>query len=360
MEKLDCRSCLEEEIIELCLENDIKKFRANQVFQWVQQKGAPNWEEMKNISKADKEKLSSIFFLASLEIIREQRSADGTRKFLFRLSDGLSVETVLMDYENTFSRDRQTVCLSTQVGCPVGCSFCATGLAGFQRNLTAGEITGQVLEVVRRLRLEDPEFKVTNIVFMGMGEPFLNYEAVLKSIKILNSENGQNIGMRRMTISTSGVVPRIIQLAKDNPQVGLAISLHSSKDEIRDHLVPMNRRYPLAKLIQACKNYTSATNRRISFEVALSDQNTNKEEAEGLIRLLQGLMAHVNLIPVNPVVGSRVKRPPKDKIIMFKKTLEAARIQVSVREEKGVDIDAACGQLRQRMECEEYESVNQS
>lgn len=345
---------------QICLENDIKKFRANQIFQWVHQKGAHNWDEMKNIGKEDKEKLNSILSLNPLEIMREQRSQDGTRKFLFRLEDGESIETVLMDYENTFSRDRHTICLSTQVGCPVGCSFCATGMAGFQRNLTAGEITGQVLEVMRHLQKEDPEFKVTNIVFMGMGEPFLNYEPVMKAIRILNSEKGQNIGMRRMTISTSGVVPRIAQLAKDNPQVGLAISLHAARDEVRDNLVPMNRRYPLAKLMQACKNYIAATNRRITFEVALNDLNTHKEEAEELVKLLKGLMVHVNLIPVNPVQGSRVKRPEKEKISRFKKILEEGRIPVSIREEKGVDIEAACGQLRQRMECEVYESVDQS
>ncbi len=352
MEKLDCRSCLEEELAEVCLENNIKKFRANQIYKWVHQKGAASWEEIKNIGREDREKLDRFLYIEQLEIIREQHSKDGTRKFLFRLADGLTIETVLMDYENTFSRDRQTICLSTQVGCPVGCSFCATGLAGFQRNLTVGEITGQVLSVMRHIQQGDPDFKVTNLVYMGMGEPFLNYESVMKSIKILNSENGQNIGMRRITISTSGVVPRINQLAKENSQVGLAISLHSSKDEVRDHLVPMNRRYPLAKLMQACRNYSEETNRRISFEVALSDQNANKEEAQELIQLLKGLMAHVNLIPVNPVVGSRVKRPSREKISMFKKLLETAKIPVSVREEKGVDIDAACGQLRQRMECE--------
>lgn len=352
MEKMDCRSCLEQEITEICLANNIKKFRADQIFKWVHQKGVHRWEEMKNIGREDREKLSRLLDINPLEIIREQSSRDGTRKFLFRLPDGESIETVLMDYENAFSRDRQTICLSTQVGCPVGCSFCATGMAGFQRNLTAGEIIGQVLEIVRHIRREEPEFKVTNIVFMGMGEPFLNYNSLMKAIRILNSENGQNIGMRRMTISTSGVVPKITQLAKDNPQVGLAISLHSAIDSVRDILVPMNKRYPLNKLMQACRNYVDVTNRRITFEVALNNENSRKEDAEELVKLLKGITAHVNLIPVNPVKGSRVKRPERNNIIMFKKVLEAARIPVSVREEKGTDIEAACGQLRQRMECE--------
>jgi 23S rRNA (adenine2503-C2)-methyltransferase len=360
MEKIDSRSLLEGELADICVAYKIKKFRANQIFQWINQKGAQTWDELLNIGKEDREVLSRLLFLHPLEILREQRSADGTRKFLFRLADGEKIETVLMDYEPLSSRDRHTLCLSTQVGCPVGCSFCATGMGGFSRNLAVGEITGQVLEIVRHVQKEDPEFKVTNIVFMGMGEPFLNYETVLKSIRILNSANGQNIGMRRMTISTSGVAPKIVQLAQDNPQVGLAVSLHSSRDEVRNVLVPMNRRYPLAALMEACHTYSAMTNRRITFEVALSDRNANQDEAKQLVKLLKGLLVHVNLIPVNPVGGSMVKRPAKETISMFKRVLEAGKIPVSIREEKGTDIDAACGQLRQRLECENNESVNQS
>ncbi|MFA6807983.1 MAG: 23S rRNA (adenine(2503)-C(2))-methyltransferase RlmN [Eubacteriales bacterium] len=360
MEKLDCRACLVEEFINICVENNIKKFRANQIFQWVQQKGVHDWEDMKNISKDDRERLSRVLYVQSPEIVRELCSSDGTRKFLFRLADGESIETVLMDYENEVSRDRNTVCVSTQVGCPVGCSFCATGMDGFRRNLTVGEITGQVLEIVHRMKKKDADFRVTNVVFMGMGEPFLNYDVVMKAIKLLNAENGQNIGMRRMTISTSGVVPKIIELAKDNSQVGLAVSLHSAKDSTRDLLVPMNRRYPLDKLIEACKIYSLATGRRVTFEMALNNENSSREEAELLVKLLKGMLAHVNIIPVNPVVGSSVKRPAREKMQMFKKIVEAGNISVSVRVEKGTDIDAACGQLRQRLECEEYESVNQS
>ncbi|HHV65253.1 MAG TPA: 23S rRNA (adenine(2503)-C(2))-methyltransferase RlmN [Peptococcaceae bacterium] len=359
MEKLDCRSLLEVELTQICLENGLKKFRASQVFNWVQGKGAHNWQEMKNISREDQRKLSQILSLQPLAILRKQCSQDGTRKFLFGLADGENIETVLMDYEKTESRSRHTICLSTQVGCPVGCAFCATGMAGFRRNLQVGEIVGQVLEVWREMQQEDPEFKVTNIVFMGMGEPLLNYEAVMKAIQVLNSHNGQNIGIRRMTISTSGVVPKIIQLGKDNPQVGLAISLHSVRDEVRDKLVPMNKKYPIARLMDACREYSALTNRRITFEVALNNQNTIRAEAEGLVKLLQGMLAHVNLIPVNPVQGSKVKRPSREEVAKFKRILEAGGIPVSLREEKGVDIDAACGQLRQRVECEMYESVDQ-
>lgn len=301
MKKLDARGCSEEEIIRICLENDIKKYRADQVFRWVHQKAALNWEEMKNVGKEDREELEKVLFIQPLEMAKEQQSQDGTLKFLFWLGDGESIETVLMNYENYATRDRHTICVSTQVGCPVGCSFCATGMDGFRRNLTTGEITGQVLEIVRLIQQRDPDFVVTNIVFMGMGEPFLNYEAVMKSIDLLNSEKGQNIGMRRMTISTSGVVPKIIKLAEDNPQVGLAISLHSSRDKVRDNLVPMNRKYPLNELIEASRYYSSKTNRRVTFEMALQNDNTNQEEAEGLVRLLEGMLAHVNLIPINPV-----------------------------------------------------------
>lgn len=360
MEKLDCRSLLEDEIIEILQKSGIKKYRGSQLFQWVNQKGVQHWEDMKNIGKGDREKLQEMFTLQPLQIMKEQCSADGVRKFLFRLADGEQIETVLLDYNQKYSRGRETVCVSTQVGCPVGCSFCATGLDGFHRNLTAGEITGQVLDARHHLSAEDSEFKVTNIVFMGMGEPFLNYHAVLKAVRILNAENGQKIGMRRMTISTSGVVPGIRQLAEDNSQVGLAISLHSARDEVRNLLVPMNKKYSLSELIKACSFYIEQTNRRITFEVALNDQNTSKEEADGIVKLLKGMTVHVNLIPINPVLGSQVKRPGREKIAQFKKILEAADIPVSIREEKGVDIDAACGQLRQRMECEGYESVNQS
>ncbi|ADY56628.1 23S rRNA m(2)A-2503 methyltransferase [Syntrophobotulus glycolicus DSM 8271] len=351
MEKYDCRGLSEPEMEKLCLQNGIKKFRADQVFRWVQQKGVRCWDEMKNIGQEDTDKLKKVFCLQPLEIVKEQVSKDGTRKFLFRLPDGERIETVLMDYEKDLSRNRETVCVSTQVGCPVGCPFCATGVNGFHRNLSAGEITGQVLEIVRRMRINDPSFNVTNIVFMGMGEPFLNEESVLKAVRILNSENGQKIGMRRMTISTSGVVPGIIRLAEENKQVGLAISLHSARNHLRDILVPMNRRYPLQQLMRACREYVNQTGRRVTLEIALTEANANKDEAEALIRLIQGMPVHINLIPVNPVTESSMQRPAKEKIMEFKTLLEAKNLSVTVREEKGTDIDAACGQLRQRLEC---------
>jgi len=358
MKKVDCRALLEEEIAEICVTNGMKKYRAAQIFSWIQEKGVHNWEEMTNIGKEDKEKLSTVLYVQPLETIREQCSKDGTRKFLYRLADGNTIETVLMNYSQSSFKERNTLCLSTQVGCPVGCSFCATGINGFRRNLSTGEIAGQVLDTAALIRQRDPEFKITNLVFMGMGEPFLNYDAVMKAVMLLNREKGQNIGMRKMTISTSGVAPRIIQLSHDNPQVGLAISLHSARDEVRDTLVPLNKKYPLEVLMEACKLYIQKTGRRITFEMALQNDTANRSEAEALVRLLKGMLVHVNLIPVNPVADCNLQKPTKEKLVMFKQLLESARIPVTVREEKGSDIDAACGQLRQRLECEQHESFN--
>ncbi len=352
MEIIELRGCSDDELIVICQEIGLKRFRANQLFQWVQQKAVRTWEEMKNIGERDRQVLSSRLSLYPLEKVREQRSKDGTRKYLFRLGDGETIECVLMDYARARSRDRQTVCVSTQVGCAVGCAFCATGLEGFRRNLSVAEIVGQVLDITHDVRKEDPEFQVTNIVFMGMGEPLLNYDQVLKAIRLFNHGQGLNIGMRRMTISTCGVAPKIIQLASDNPQVGLAVSLHTAQDEVRNQLIPMNRRYPLDQLMAACREYTRVTHRRITFEVAVTAENATREEAEALARLLDGQFGHVNLIPVNPVVGTGMERPNLEQIKKFAQVLEDAGVSVSSREERGTDIDAACGQLRREWEGE--------
>lgn len=348
METYDLRGCSEDTLIQVCQELGLKKFRAGQLFQWVHQKAVRTWGEITNIGKEDLSVLASRLHLHPLERVKEQHSADGTRKYLFRLQDGEMIECVLMDYAREQSRDRHTVCVSTQVGCAVGCAFCATGMEGFRRDLTIGEIVGQVLDITHFVRQEDPDFQVTNVVFMGMGEPLLNYERVLEAIRLMNDERGLNIGMRRMTISTSGVVPRILQLAGDNPQVGLAISLHAAEDCTRSSLVPMNRRYPLAQLMEACREYSRITRRRITFEMALTADNANRAEAEALVRLLKGQLGHVNLIPVNPVAGTGLERPDQEKLKRFAHVLEVGGISVSWREERGTDIDAACGQLRRQ------------
>lgn len=348
MESLELRGLSETELAKACLTLGLKRFRGSQIFQWVQDKGVRTWDDMENIGIKDREVLAQHFVFPLLDLVQEQRAADGTRKYLFRLQDGETLECVLMEYERVQARDRHTVCVSTQVGCAVGCAFCATGLGGFRRNLSPGEIVGQVLEITWLVRQEDPEFHVTNVVFMGMGEPLLNYESVLKGINLLNSSKGQNIGMRRMTISTSGEVFRIRELARDNPQVGLAVSLHSAQDAVRNQLVPMNRKYPLAELMAACRDYSAITGRRITFEVALAEGTASADEARRMAQLLKGLLAHVNLIPVNPVAETGMKRPQRDKLLEFARILEGAGITVTLREERGTDIDAACGQLRRR------------
>lgn len=352
MEENELRGCSVDELIDICQRIGLKRYRALQLFQWVQQKAVRCWDEIRNIGETDRKTLSSHLHFYSLERVREQRSKDGTRKYLFKLHDGETIECVLMGYARTITRDRHTICLSTQVGCAVGCAFCATGLGGFRRNLSAGEIVGQVLDITHFVRQEDPGFQVTNIVFMGMGEPLLNYDQVLKAVQLLNHEQGQKIGMRRMTISTCGVVPKIIQLANDNSQVGLAISLHAAQDTVRNQLVPMNQRYPLASLMEACQEYTKITHRRVTFEVALTSENAREVDAEAFVKLLKGQLGYVNLIPVNPVAGTGMERPTSEQIKRFVQVLENAGISVFLREERGTDIDAACGQLRRQWESE--------
>ena len=350
MKRLELRGQTETALEDTCRDLGLPRFRAGQLFGWIQQKAVQTWPEITNIGEKDRVLLQERLELTPLALMREQRSTDGTRKYLFRLHDGETVECVLMDYERQAARDRHTVCLSTQVGCPVGCTFCATGQLGWRRNLTPGEIVSQVLDITDQVRKEDPDFQITNIVFMGMGEPLLNYEAVLAAIDILNSPHGQNIGMRRMTVSTSGVVPKIRQLARDNDQVGLAVSLHAPTDVERSALVPMNRRYPLAELMDACREYTGLTNRRLTFEIAVIAGQVNDRWATGFAHLLQGQLAHVNLIPVNPVAGTGMGRPSPAELEKLRGILTGAGLPVTVREERGTDIDAACGQLRQRWE----------
>ena len=345
VESQDIRSWSEEKLILLCREHGLPDFRGRQIFAGVHRHGARSWEEIPSLSADARGKLAGILMFEPARLMREWHSRDGTVKYLFGLADGESVETVLVP---DFAASRRTLCVSTQVGCPVGCAFCATGQEGFRRNLAAGEIVGQVLEVVRAGKECEARdgFKISNVVFMGMGEPFLNMAMFLDAVNLLHAEGGLNIGMRRMTVSTCGVVPGILELAEKNDQMGLAVSLHSGFDEVRDRLVPMNRKYPLAVLMEACRVYGAKTRRRITFEMVLSEETCTEEEAYALIRLLRGLIAHVNLIPVNPAGDCGLRRPGRERVARFKGILERACVPVSVREEKGVDIEAACGQLR--------------
>ena len=273
----------------------------------------------------------------------EMESPDrGTRKTLLRLSDGEAIETVAMRYA-----DRRTACVSTQVGCAMDCRICATGRGGLTRDLTAGEIVGQVLHVARDLRQAGE--RLTNVVYMGMGEPFANYDATLASIRLLNDPRGFGLGARSFTVSTVGIVPGIERFAAEGLQVNLAVSLHAANDELRSRLLPINRTYPLGPLLRACRQYVGRTNRRVTFEVALIDGiNDAPSHARELADLLDGLLCHVNLIPFNPVPGTDWTRSPDERVGRFSRVLEEHDVPVTVRVSRGIDIQAGCGQLRTR------------
>lgn len=329
---------------ELIKKNGFPSFRSKQLFQWVHQKGATNWGEMNNLPLNLRQELSSTHTIAGLSVIRREKSQlDGTEKYLLGLNDGETIETVLMNYS-----DRRTVCVSTQVGCPLKCAFCATGKSGFKRNLKVHEILEQVLIINKNL-LSEGKSPVTNVVFMGMGEPLENYDALVKSLHILNHPEALNISFRRISVSTSGIVPGIYSLAKEKMPLVLAISLHAPNDELRSSLMPINRRYPLADLIEACHYWMEQTGRRITFEYTLFDGvNDSLKEAEEMAKLLEGLLANVNLIPFNPVMGANFQKPSMNRIHKFQKYLSEKNIVATIREEKGGDIAGACGQLRRQ------------
>lgn len=329
-----------------------KPFRGSQVFKWIQDKAVQQWEQMSNISHEVQEQLATKANIYPLELLREQISRDGTRKYLWRLRDGQAVESVLLHHEGQTTRDRYTLCISTQVGCPMGCGFCATGKLGFTRNLSTAEIVSQVLDTTFYMRRAEPDFKISNLVYMGMGEPLLNLPAVVKSIKILNHQDGQNIGIRRITVSTCGLVPEIDDLAAEELDIVLAISLHAPNNELRDEIMPVNKQYPLEELLSACRRYVDRTGRRITMEYALvKDFNDQPHHARQLAQLLYGLKSNVNLIPINEssmvseTYGDKFRRPAAQTAVRFMKLLQEQGINSVIREEKGHDIDAACGQL---------------
>lgn len=321
-------------------------YRARQIFAWVHGKGAESVDAMTDLPKSFRQKLEEITRITTLPVLKCQVSViDGTRKYLLRLEDGNTLETVLMIHrEAKGDVTRRTICLSTQVGCAMGCGFCATGKSGFIRNLTTSEIVSQLLTVQKSANTP-----VNNIVFMGMGEPLLNYDHVLRAIKIFNNPYGQNVGIRRISISTCGIVPGILRLAQEKLQVVLAVSLHAPNDAKRNEIMPINRKYPLAELMAACADYIAATKRRITYEYALIKEfNDSKKDAEELAHLIRGQSANVNLIPLNPVAGVKYARPDEYVIKQFVDILRRFGVEVVIREEKGADIQAACGQLRRR------------
>lgn len=317
------------------------EFRARQVWQWLWQKGAVDFAQMTNLSKALREKLEQQSWIGYLKVLAKQVSReDGTSKYLFGLPDGQAVESVLMRHNYGLS-----VCVSTQVGCRMGCRFCASTMEGLVRNLEAWEIYDQVLRTQ-----VDAGDRVGSVVIMGSGEPLENYANVLRFIRLLNDPQGLNIGQRHITLSTCGVVPKINDLAREDLDITLSISLHATTDEVRNEIMPINRKYPLGELLQACKAYLAATKRRITFEYALlSGVNDRPEEAHSLGKLLKGLLCHVNLIPLNPVEGRDFAKPSREKVRDFQKIVESYGLETTVRRELGADIDAACGQLRRRL-----------
>ncbi len=323
------------------------KFRAKQIFGWIYggmakdgsfRSGAQSFAEMNNLPKTLREKLAAQAAIPSLEVLRMQVSKiDGTRKFLFRLADGNAIESVFMQY-----KFGNSICVSSQAGCRMGCRFCASTIGGLKRNLTPGEIAGQILAAQR-----ETGQRISHVVVMGTGEPFDNYENLAKFIRIINDPNGLHIGMRNITVSTCGLVPMIARFAEDFPQVNLAISLHAVSNEMRDAIMPVNKAYPMKVLLEACRTYTETTARRITFEYTLvKGVNDSPDYARKLAARLHGMLCHVNLIPLNKVAETGYDTTERGAVLRFQQVLTECGIPATIRRELGDDIDAACGQLR--------------
>lgn len=314
-----------------------KKYRARQIFGWIY-KGVLKFDDMTNLPKELRNKLNENAELNKLNILRVQESKkDGTRKYLFELKDGNSIESVFMKY-----KFGNSVCISSQAGCLMGCRFCASAVNGLQRNLTAGEMSDQVISIER-----DTGERISNIVVMGTGEPFDNYENLSIFLRNIHEKEGLNIGMRNITVSTCGLIKKMLEFAKDFPQVNLAVSLHAPNDTIRDKIMPINKRYPLEELLAASRTYVAETGRRITFEYALvKGINDGEKNAKELAEKLKGINCHVNLIPLNQVKETGLHGSERKETEQFREVLERHGIQVTVRRELGSDIDAACGQLR--------------
>ncbi len=316
-----------------------KPFRAEQIFKWLYQEKVDSFDEMTNLSLELRKILEQNYTLNEYKILRKQEASDGTKKYLFDILDGNAIETVLMSYHHGYS-----ICVTTQVGCKMGCKFCASTGIPFIRNLTSGEIVEQILAVER-----DTGVRVSNVVFMGIGEPLDNYDNVINAIRIINNPKGINIGARHISISTSGIVPKIYRLAEENIQCTLSISLHATTNEKRSEMMPINNTYKIEELIQACKDYIAKTNRRVSFEYALAKENNdNLQDAKQLVKLLRGMNCHVNLIPINKIENGKYTKSSNENIMKFRDYLNDHGIVATIRRELGSDIEAACGQLRRK------------
>lgn len=339
LQKKNVKDFTLEELEEYIKQKGLPKFRAGQIFEWIY-RDAESFDQMTNLPKDLIGRLKEELFIGRTEIeIKQVSQEDGTKKYLLKLEDGNAVEAVLMEY--SYGR---TICISTQVGCRMNCSFCASGIGGLTRQMTSGEMLEEVMAVNR-----DLGERINNIVLMGTGEPFDNYDEVMKFLRTVNNPKGLNIGMRHITISTSGLVPKIIEFADEDLQCTLAISLHAPNNEIRDTLMPINKKYRIEELIDACRYYINKTNKRITFEYALiNGVNDSEKNAEQLAKLLHGMLGHVNLIPINEVEEKGFSKATKSAIDRFRSILDRNHIEVTVRRELGSDINAACGQLRKK------------
>ena len=339
MTLLDCKSMPPEELREQVVSRGIPAFRAAQLRIWLDA-GATSFEEMTNLPRALQEKLRTFFWIPPVKIEKKLVSQrDNTVKYLYGLADGENVESVLMQYHHGWSQ-----CLSTQVGCRMGCSFCATGMGGFARNLLASEMIGQI-EAAQK----DTGVRVSSVVLMGMGEPLDNFDNVLRFLQMLSEPGGVHIGMRHVSLSTCGLVDQIYRLMDQNLQLTLSVSLHAPNDELRSRMMPINRRWPVDQLLTACRDYAQKTGRRVSFEYAMvSGVNDTDACARELGEKLRGMLCHVNLIPVNEVAGKEQRRSPASRLRAFSAILERYGITVTVRRTLGSDINASCGQLRRQ------------
>ena len=338
MEQLDIKSQSLSELKKTMEGLSEKPFRAKQIYEWLHKKQADSFQEMTNLSVSLREKLERNCSVMSLKVVEVQTSKlDGTQKYLFALPDGNVVESVLMKY-----RHGNSVCISSQVGCKMGCRFCASTIDGWTRNLLPSEMLDQVYKI-QKLSKE----RVYNVVVMGTGEPLDNYDNLLRFIHMLSDENGLHISQRNITVSTCGIVPRMYDLAEENLQITLAISLHASNQQKREELMPVAKKYSLEELMEACRNYFKKTGRRLTFEYSLvGGENDSQEDAEELAHLIKGLNCHINLIPVNPIKERSYVQSDKKVIANFQNKLEKYQINVTIRREMGRDIDGACGQLR--------------
>ncbi len=334
----DLKALSQEEVYSFAAEHGLPKYRAGQLLHWIYERYVVNLQEITEFSKTLRSELARTAVISNLELAARQKSRDGTEKFLFSLEDGQTIESVLIP-----DKDRLTLCISSQAGCAMGCSFCLTGDIGLIRNLKAHEIVDQIIAVNRQIAPR----RITNIVLMGMGEPLANFDEVVEALWRITGLMG--ISKRRITLSTSGLVPKMLELPQKAPDVNLAVSLNATTDEVRSRIMPINKTYPIRELMNACRRYPLKPRRRITFEyVLIGGVNDTQADAQRLVKLLRGIPCKVNLIPYNPDDQSSMKRPSEETVLAFQKTIADSNITVLIRESKGQDILAACGQLKAR------------